>query len=117
MQYASLPFSTTKMLGCPSPKKSFKSSDNAHHIVGGPGEVSCVVREGAESFQARVEELLGSDSYQTIFERSGECWLLIGLKKNALYYCAQSANSKDYPEMFSCLLTRQLLSRHTCPVR
>ena len=81
MQYALLPFSTTKMLGCPSPKKSFKSSDNAHHIVGGPGEVSCVVRKGAESFQARVEELLGSDSYQTIFERSGECWLLIGLKK------------------------------------
>ena len=44
------------MLGCPSPKKSFKSSDNAHHIVGDPGEVSCVVRKDAESFQARVPD-------------------------------------------------------------
>ena len=75
------------MLGCPSPKKSFKSSDNAHHIVGDPGEVSCVVRKGAESFQARVEEPLGSDFYQTISERSGECWLLIGLKKCFVLLC------------------------------
>ena len=75
------------MLGCPSPKKSFKSSDNAHHIVGDPGKVSCVVRKGAESFQARVEEPLGSDSYQTISKRSGECWLQIGLKKCFVLLC------------------------------
>ena len=37
--------------------------------------------------------------------------------KNTFWYCAQSANSKDYPELFSCSLTRRLLSRHTCPVR
>ena len=75
------------MLGCPPPKKSFKSSDNAHHIVRDPGKVSCVVRKGAESFQARVEEPLGSDSYQTISELSGECWLLIGLKKCFVLLC------------------------------
>ena len=75
------------MLGCPSPKKSYKSSDNAHHIVGDLGEVSCVVRKGAESFQARVEEPLGSDSYQTISKRSGECWLQIGLKKCFVLLC------------------------------
>ena len=36
---------------------------------------------------------LGTDSHPTISERSSECWLLIGQKKNALYCCAQSANS------------------------
>ena len=35
---------------------------------------------------------LGTDSHPTISERSSECWLLIG-QKNALYCCAQSANS------------------------
>ena len=34
-----------------------------------------------ESFQARVEEPLGTDSHRTISKRSRECWLLIGHKK------------------------------------
>ena len=34
-----------------------------------------------ESFQARVKELLGTDSHRTFFKRSSECWLLIGHKK------------------------------------
>ena len=45
-----------------------------------------------ESFQARAEEPLATDSRRAISKRSGECWLLIG-HKNALYYCAQSADS------------------------
>ena len=45
-----------------------------------------------ESFQAQAEKPLGTDSHRTISKRSSECWLLIG-HKNALYYCAQSANS------------------------
>ena len=45
-----------------------------------------------ESFQAQVEKPLGTHSHWTISKRSSECWLLIG-HKNALYYCAQSANS------------------------
>ena len=88
MQYASLPFSPLKCsVAPPQKKKSFKSSDNAHRILGDPGKVSCVVRKGAESFQARVEEPLGSDSYQTISELSGECWLLIGLNKCFVLLC------------------------------
>ena len=34
-----------------------------------------------ESLQAWAEELLGTDSHQTISKRSSECWLLIGHKK------------------------------------
>ena len=45
-----------------------------------------------ESFQAQGEKPLGTDSHRTISTRSTECRLLIG-HKNALYYCAQSANS------------------------
>ena len=30
-----------------------------------------------ESFQARAEEPLGTDSHQTISKQSSECWLLI----------------------------------------
>ena len=43
-------------------------------------------------FQVWAEKPLGTDSHRTISKRSSECWLLIG-HKNALYYCAQSANS------------------------
>ena len=88
------------MLGCPSPKKSFKSSDNAHRIVGDLGEVSCVVRKGAESFQARVEEPLGSDSYQTISERSGGCWLQIGLKKCFVLLCPIGEQQRLFWDVF-----------------
>ena len=45
-----------------------------------------------KSFQAQAEKPLGTDSHRTISKRSSDCWLLIG-HKNALYYCAQSANS------------------------
>ena len=34
-----------------------------------------------ESFQARAEEPMGTDSQRTISKRSSECWLLIGHKK------------------------------------
>ena len=46
-----------------------------------------------ESFQVRAKEPLGTDSHRTISKNSSGCRLLIGHKKNALYYCAQSANS------------------------
>ena len=55
-----------------------------------------------ESFQVRAEEPLGTDSHRTISKRSSECWLLIG-HKNALYYCAQSANS--FPQFLSWVRT------------
>ena len=58
-----------------------------------------------ESFQARAEEPLCTDSHRTISKRSSECWLLIW-HKNALYYCAQSANS------FPWVL---VVSSYTCP--
>ena len=71
-----------------------------------------------ESFQAEAEEPLGTDSHWTISKRSSEFWLLIG-HKNALYYCAKSASS-----IYSRVLlvsynfsARQLLSRHSVPVR
>ena len=44
-----------------------------------------------ESLQGVVKEPLGTDSYQTISKRLGECWLLIG-QKNPPYYSAQSAS-------------------------
>ena len=40
-----------------------------------------------ESFQARAEEPLGTDSHQTIFKRSRKCWLLIGHKKCFVLLC------------------------------
>ena len=40
-----------------------------------------------ESFQAWVEEPLGTDSHQTISKRSSECWLLIGHKKCFVLLC------------------------------
>ena len=40
-----------------------------------------------ESFQARAEEPLCTDSHRTISKRSSECWLLIGHKKCFLLLC------------------------------
>ena len=40
-----------------------------------------------ESFQAWVEEPLGTDSQRTISKRSSECWLLIGHKKCFVLFC------------------------------
>ena len=45
-----------------------------------------------ECFQVRAKEPLRTDSHRTISKNSSRCRLLIG-HKNALYYCAQSANS------------------------
>ena len=62
-------------------------------IFGDPGAVSRAGEKGRdESFQAQAEKPLDTDSHRTISKRSSERWLLIG-QKNALYYCAQSANS------------------------
>ena len=45
-----------------------------------------------ECFQVRAKEPLRTDSHRTNSKHSSRCRLLIG-HKNALYYCAQSANS------------------------
>ena len=54
--------------------------------------VARVGRKG-ERFQARAEETLGIDTHNTMSKRSSEWCFLIGQKKNALCYCAQSVNS------------------------
>lgn len=59
-----------------------------------------------ESFQARLEEPLGTQSHRAISKRLRECWLVIASNRRI-------ASS----EFFTCVRTRQLLSRHTCPVR
>ena len=40
-----------------------------------------------ESFQARAEKSLGTDSCRTIYKRSSECCLLIGHKKSFVLLC------------------------------
>ena len=45
-----------------------------------------------ETFQVRAKEPLGTASHRTISKNSSGCRLWLGTK-NALYYCAQSANS------------------------
>ena len=56
-----------------------------------------------ESFQARAEEPLGTDSYQTISKRSTECWLPIE-HKNASICIIVSNQQTACPEFFSCVL-------------
>ena len=56
-----------------------------------------------ESFQARAEETLGTDSHQTISKRSSECWLLIGHKKCFVLLCPFAPSS-------ICLILHILLS-------
>ena len=53
----------------------FSSSSETQGQWVGPGE------RREESFQARVEEPLGTDSHRTISKWSSESWLLIGHKK------------------------------------
>ena len=61
-----------------------------------------------ERCQVRAKEHLGTDSHRTISKNSSGCRLWLGTK-NALYYCAQSANSLSWALFVSC--TRRLLSR------
>ena len=68
-----------------------------------------------ESFQARAEEPLGIDSHRTISKRSSECWLLAEHKKCCVLLCPIS--EQQLLSFISCVGTRRLLSRHTCPVR
>ena len=56
-----------------------------------PGAVG-LEEKARRKFQTRAEKPLGTDSYRSISKRSSESWLFTG-HKNALYYCAQSANS------------------------
>ena len=65
-----------------------------------------------ESFQAQAEKPLGTDSHRTISKRSSECWLLTG-HKNALYYCAQSANSFSWV-LFVSSYTTAIVSITAC---
>ena len=66
-----------------------------------------------ESFQARAEEPMDTDSHRTISKRSSECWLLIG-HKNALYYFDQSANSFSWV-LFVFLYTTAIISPQLPP--
>ena len=68
-----------------------------------------------ESFQVRAEEPLGTDSHQTISKNSSRCWLLTGHKK--MLCIIVPTRQTVSPELFLCVRTRRLLSRHTCPVR
>ena len=53
-------------------------------------------------FQAWAEEPLGTDSCQTISKQSGECWLLIGLKKCFVLLCPIS---KQHFQSSFCVFT------------
>ena len=66
------------------------------------------VKRRDESFQVWAKEPLGTDSHRTISKIPVDAGSWLGTK-NALYYCAQSANT--YPEFFSCVRTRLLLFR------
>ena len=51
------------------------------------GSQSGLEKRRNESFQALMEEPLGTDSYWTISKRSSECWLLIEHKKCFVLLC------------------------------
>ena len=80
-----------------------------NYILEDPGAVSRVGRKGGKKVfkqgrkSPRVPTLTGP--FPKIPADAGS-WLGT---KNALYYCAQSANTS--PEFFSCFRTRRLLSR------
>ena len=63
-----------------------------------------------ERFQVRAKEPLGTDSRRAISTNSSGCRLLIG-HKNALYYCAQSANSFSWV-LFVSSYTTAIVSPH-----
>ena len=65
-----------------------------------------------ENFQVKAEEPLGTDSHRTISKNSSGCRLLIG-HKNALYYCAQSANSFSWV-LFVSSYTTAIVSITAC---
>ena len=57
-------------------------------ILGDPGACqSGREKRRDESFQARAEEPLGTDSHRTTSKWSSECWLLIGHKKCFVLLC------------------------------
>ena len=58
-----------------------------HHPRRPKGSQSGREKRRDESFQARAEEPLGTDSHRTISKRSSECWLLIGHKKCFALFC------------------------------
>ena len=68
-------------------RRKFSSTDES--ILGDSGTVSLVGRRD-ESFQVRAKEPLGTDSHLASSKNSSGWRLLIGHKKNALYYYAQS---------------------------
>ena len=66
-----------------------------------------------ESFQVWAKEPLGTDSHRTISKHSRGCQLLIG-HKNALYYCAQSANSFSWVFFMSSYMMAIVLPHLPC---
>ena len=65
----------------------FLSSYDILHPWRPNGSHSVREKRREESFQARAEEFLGSDSQQAISKRKRECWLLIGHKKCFVLLC------------------------------
>ena len=55
-------------------------------ILGNPGTVGRD-KSRDERFRAWAEELLGTDSQQTISKRSGKCWLPISHQKGLVLLC------------------------------
>ena len=64
-----------------------KSEQQRRHPRRPRGSQSGREKSYDESFQAWVEEPLGTDSHRTISKRSSECWLLIGHKKCFVLLC------------------------------
>ena len=111
----------------PTPSKKKKDSEpatlpNLWHLGSGSdassetqGESVRSEKRQDKSYQVRAKEPLDTNCTLTeLFPKiqpDAGSWLGT---KNALYYCAQSANSCSHPELFSWVCT---MSRHTCPVR
>ena len=83
-------------------------------ILGDPGAVSRVGRKGATKVfkNGRKSPYMSTDSHRTISKNSSGCRLLIE-HKNALYYCAQSANSFSWV-LFLCSYTTAIVSITAC---
>ena len=85
-------------------------------ILGDPGAVSRAGLKGATKVFKHRRKSPWVPTLTGLFPNGQEnagSWLGT---KNALYYCAQSANSTKAPEFFSWVRTQRLLSRHSCPV-
>ena len=67
-------------------------------ILGEPGAVSRVGREGGTKFSSTGRRALGNDSHQTISKRVNESWLLIGHKK--CYLCIIVPNRRTASPLF-----------------